>query len=330
MIFDGIINVNKPQNMTSHDVVSVVRRTLGLKRVGHTGTLDPMATGVLPICVGKATRIIEYLDLDLKTYLCTMSLGMETDTQDIWGKTVETYSTSAITEEEIRDAFKPFKGVIEQKPPMYSAIKVNGKKLYEYARSGETVEVKTRKIYINDLEIKDIAINGTEQPQITFKVQCSKGTYIRTICQDVGKILGCGGTLCSLQRCESGIFTLEKSIELEKLKNLSEMQIQELLYDADAPLIHFGKVVTDETTALLFANGWHLPLEKCKIIKRPQYEKCDFYLPIREEYRHCYNVYGIIKGKETFIGVAFYNEKYRKLVADKIFYMRESDKNENI
>ena len=156
MIENGILNINKPQGMTSHDVVYRVRRALGIKRVGHTGTLDPMCTGVLPICIGTATRVTEYLDLDFKTYRCSMILGKITDTQDIWGELLEERPLDGITEEDVRNAFSSFSGVIMQKPPMYSAVRVNGRRLYEYARAGEEVKVKERKIYINSLEIEKI------------------------------------------------------------------------------------------------------------------------------------------------------------------------------
>lgn len=322
MITDGILNINKPQNMTSHDVVSIVRRTLGIKRVGHTGTLDPMATGVLPICVGKSTRVIEYLDLDIKKYRCTMVLGIETDTQDIWGKVLNEKSTDGIDEQGIHDAFTPFQGVIEQTPPIYSALKVDGKKLYEYAREGKTVEIKSRKIFIKSLTIDEISLDASTGKTVTFTVECSKGTYIRSICQDVGLALGCYGTMTGLVRLASGIFTIEDAVDLETLSNLSREKIDGLFMPTNEPLIHFGKVVTDKVNAIKFASGWHLSLNDCQIIKGPQYETEPFYLPIREEYKKAYNVFGIIDDTETFMGVAFYNETYKKLVADKVFYTR--------
>ena len=178
----GIINIDKPQNMTSHDVVAKLRRILGMKRIGHTGTLDPMATGVLPVCLGSATRITEYLDLDFKTYRCTMGLGMITDTQDIWGNVLETFSTEGVTEERIRAAFEPFHGSIDQKPPMYSAVRVEGRRLYEYAREGKSVDVKSRKIYIKDLVIESIDLAAME---IVFSVTCQRLFYFGK-CMDFG------------------------------------------------------------------------------------------------------------------------------------------------
>ena len=148
---DGILNINKPQGVTSHDVVRDIRRLLGIKKIGHTGTLDPMATGVLPVCIGKATRITEYTDLDFKKYRCTLRLGQVTDTQDIWGEILEENSTAGITPDDVREAFSGFHGKISQKPPMYSAVRVGGRRLYDYARAGETVEVKEREVYIRGL-----------------------------------------------------------------------------------------------------------------------------------------------------------------------------------
>lgn len=320
MIKDGILNINKPQNMTSHDVVAIARRALGIKKIGHTGTLDPMATGVLPICIGRSTRIIEYLDMDMKKYRCTMILGMQTDTQDIWGEVLEHCDVN-VTEADVRAAFAAFDGVIDQKPPMYSALKVNGKKLYEYAREGKEVEVKSRKIFIKSLDIENIDLESDEKT-VTFTVECSKGTYIRTICQDAGTAMGCFGTLASLERVESGIFTLDTAITIEELKTMDEEWIAVHLIDTDKPLHNFGKVVVKEDVADKFLMGWKLPLYLCNVQKAPKYETEDFYLPIREEFRRSYNVYGMRDGRETFLGVAYYHPKYDKLVADKVFYVK--------
>lgn len=319
MITEGILNINKPQNMTSHDIVSVCRRVLGIRKIGHTGTLDPMATGVLPVCIGKSTRVIEYLDMDIKKYRCTMELGLQTDTQDIWGEVLERRPVDC-TEKEVRRAFAGFSGVIDQKPPMYSALKVDGKRLYEYAREGKTVEVKTRKIYIKSLEIEDIFPDG--EKTVTFTVECSKGTYIRTICQDAGEALGCCGTLTALERLESGVFTIENAVDLEALKTMEQTEIEKLLLPTDTPLLHFGRVLTDTESGIRFTTGWHLPMKNCQILKRPEFEGKDFYLPIRPEFRRAYNVYAPVDGQETFLGVAFYDDKYKKLVADKIFFAR--------
>ena len=321
MITEGILNINKPQDMTSHDVVAVVRRCLGIKRVGHTGTLDPMASGVLPVCIGKSTRIIEYLDMDIKKYRCTMTLGIETDTEDIWGTVLSENSTEGITEEKVREALSDFNGMIEQKPPMYSALKVNGRKLYEYAREGREVEVKTRKVFIKALDIENISLDG-DIKTVTFSVECTKGTYIRSICRDAGKALGCGAALSALTRTASGAFDIEHSITIDELKTMTAGEIEECLIPTDYPLDKFGEAVAPEEEALKFANGWHLSPGDCKVNKRPRFESEDFYIPIRDDYRKAYNVYGDINGVKTFMGVAFYSDTYKKLVADKVFYSR--------
>ena len=344
MIKDGIIIINKPQNMTSHDVVAIMRRTLGMKKIGHTGTLDPMATGVLPVCVGKATRIIEYLDLDMKTYRCKLLLGTLTDTQDIWGEVLETRplvnkSGEPITAAMIETAFKDFDGVIDQKPPMYSALKVNGKRLYEYARAGETVEVKTRQIFIQDLTIEEISL---EAKTVTFTATCSKGTYIRTICQDVGEILGCGACMAELTRLASGTFTLERAFTIEEVQRLAASATGEnacgsgfagedahsagdvlsakgVFLPIEYPLCHFGEVLLDEVNGLRFINGWHIGLDECQVLSEPEFAEKDFCLPIREEYRHAYKMFTMgSDGQRDFLGVAFYNFQYKKLVADKV------------
>lgn len=321
MITEGILNINKPQDMTSHDVVSVVRRTLGIRKVGHTGTLDPMATGVLPVCVGRSTRIMEYLDMDMKRYRCSMVLGIETDTQDIWGK-VTAEKPAEVTEDQIRRVFASFDGVIDQKPPMYSALKVNGKRLYEYAREGKTVDVKTRKVFLRNLCVEDISASSEGLTQITFSVECSKGTYIRTICQDAGLALGTYGTMTALQRTASGIFDLGSAITLNQLADMDEEERGAHMIPTWKPLSAFGKVVCGEEAGLRFAAGWHLPLEQCQIQRRPRYEETAFVLPAREDFRRAYCIFAPIGGQETFLGVACYNDQYKKLVADKVFFVR--------
>ena len=175
MITDGVLVINKPQNWTSHDCVAVCRKALGIKRIGHGGTLDPMAEGVLPIFIGRATRIMQYMDMDYKSYECRVKLGISTETQDIWGEVISIRDTEKISKIDILRAAESFKGYIEQKPPKYSALKVKGKKLYEYARSGIEVEIKPRKVYIKEMVTENIDM---EKMELSFKVTCSKGTYI--------------------------------------------------------------------------------------------------------------------------------------------------------
>lgn len=320
MITEGILNINKAQNMTSHDVVAICRRVLGIKKIGHTGTLDPMATGVLPICIGKSTRVIEYLDMDIKKYRCTMVLGMQTDTQDIWGTVLSTSDVN-VTEEEVRDAFSKFIGVIDQKPPMYSAIKVNGKRLYEYAREGIEVDVKTRKIFIKSLEIENINLEA-EEKSVTFSVECTKGTYIRTICQDVGIALSCNACMTALERTGSGIFTIDDAIDIEKLKEMKPEEVEKLLYSTDQVLDKFGTVSLDEGASVDFLNGKEISGDRVNFEDDPLYAGKDFYLPVRDEIRNAYNVYGKIFGERKFLGVAFYNKTKASLKADKVFFVR--------
>lgn len=208
----GFLNINKPKGMTSHDVVANVRRLTGIRQIGHTGTLDPFAEGVLPICIGKATRLIEYLDDD-KAYIATIQFGSNTDTYDIDGQVTETFDKK-VTQKDIEASLENFCGEIEQLPPIYSAIKVNGKKLYEYARNGEQVEITPRKITIYELEL--ISFNETEQ-SAQIKIKCSKGTYIRSLAFDIGKALKTGAHLSALIRTQAGKFNIENSITLQKL-----------------------------------------------------------------------------------------------------------------
>lgn len=213
----GFININKPKGITSHDVVAILRRILKIKQIGHTGTLDPFAEGVLPICIGKATRLIEFLE-DEKAYIGTVQFGKSTDTYDVDGKIINT-SEKQITFEDLENALKDFRGEIEQTPPIYSAIKINGKKLYEYAREGKDVEIKPRKVYIQKLEI--LSFDEIKQ-QAELYIECSKGTYIRSIANDLGLALQTYGYLTKLVRVKAGKFTLRESIELNKLNTKEE------------------------------------------------------------------------------------------------------------
>lgn len=206
----GFLNIYKPVGMTSHDVVSVLRRVTKIKQIGHTGTLDPFAEGVLPICIGKATRLIEYLQDD-KEYLATVQFGAATNTFDLDGEKVCT-SDKKVSRDDIKEGLKNFEGEISQLPPIFSAIKVKGKKLYEYARKGEEVEIQPRKVVIENIELKNFD-EELQQAQILLK--CSKGTYIRSIANDLGKNLGCGGYLIKLIRTQAGKFRVENSVQLD-------------------------------------------------------------------------------------------------------------------
>ena len=215
----GFLNIYKPKGKTSHDVVAILRRVTKIKQIGHTGTLDPFAEGVLPVCIGKATRLIEYL-ADDKAYIGTVQLGKSTTTYDIEGDVVKV-SNKDVSIEEIENALQRFRGEIEQLPPIYSAIKVNGKKLYEYARKSEEVEIKPRKVTINELKILNY---DSENRILELYIECSKGTYIRSIANDLGEVLGVYGHLVKLVRVKAGGFELKDSIKLEQLSTIEDVQ----------------------------------------------------------------------------------------------------------
>ena len=319
MIRDGIINLLKPAGMTSHDGVQMLRRLTGIKRIGHTGTLDPMAVGVLPLCIGSAARITEYLDLDYKKYRCEMQLGIETDTQDIWGEIIrDIRGEYNIDQQQIIDTLSSFQGLISQYPPGYSAVRVNGRHLYEYARQGQEVEIKPRQVNIKSIIVICLDLG---KGRVTFDVECSKGTYIRTICHDAGKILGCGAAMSCLVRTASGAFYLENTVTIEQL---TEGNIEQYLLEPDFPLVHFGTAIVNEDRGKWFTNGGHLRMSEVKIIREPEFKDAQDALNIRKEFKTAYNIYldvNELATKETngFLGVAFYNEDYKKLVADKIF-----------
>ena len=212
---DGIIIINKPKNCTSHDIVSKAKKILN-EKVGHTGTLDPNASGVLPLLVGKGTQISKYLINHEKTYEAVLKLGEKTDTADIEGKIIETKEVqpSNLEKEKVEEVLKSLIGMQKQIPPIYSAIKVNGKKLYDYARRGEKVEIEPRTIEIYELKLIKI-----EQQEITFKVHCSKGTYIRTLCEQIAEKLDTVGYMKELKRTQVGEFTIENSITIEEMQN---------------------------------------------------------------------------------------------------------------
>ena len=208
----GFLNVYKPKGMTSHDVVACLRRVTKIKQIGHTGTLDPFAEGVLPICIGKATRLIEYLS-DEKAYIATVQFGKSTDTYDLEGEFVSE-SDVKVSKDNVLIALKSFEGEIEQTPPIYSALKVNGKKLYEYARAGVDVEIKSRKVFIEKIELLSFdELNQTAE----IYIKCSKGTYIRSITHDLGQNLACGAYLIKLIRSQAGDFFLKESINLNDI-----------------------------------------------------------------------------------------------------------------
>ena len=215
-MINGIINVYKEAGYTSFDVVAKLRGIAGQRKIGHTGTLDPDATGVLPVALGNATKLVDMMTDKKKEYVATFVLGKTTDTQDISGQVLSEREVCC-DEKEVREAITSFTGDIEQVPPMYSALKVDGKRLYELAREGKTVERKARPVTIHEIEILDVKI-----PDVKIRVVCSKGTYIRTLCYDIGEKLGCGATMTSLVRTASGQFSIDKAYKLSDLQALKD------------------------------------------------------------------------------------------------------------
>lgn len=249
----GIINVYKPKGITSHNVVSFVRRQLNMKRVGHTGTLDPLATGVLPVLVGNATKLSDLIMADEKKYTARVVLGITTDTEDTTGEIVEKKEVS-VTEEQLLKAVQEFVGEIEQIPPMYSAIKVEGQKLYQLARKGVEIERKPRKITVYSIEVYDF--NGKS---FMMDVHCGKGTYIRSLCRDIGKKLGCGATMDSLERTMSGTFTKENSYTFEQIEEaVKNGAIDEIIMQPDSVLGEFVKVDINNENKAKIRNGIRL------------------------------------------------------------------------
>jgi tRNA pseudouridine55 synthase len=254
-MIDGILNIHKAPAMTSHDVVARVRKLLRQKRVGHTGTLDPMATGVLPICVGQATRVAEYLSESGKAYQAQITFGTVTDTYDAEGIVIRTASTDALTLERIENVLPRFLGPQLQVPPLYSAIKIQGQPAYKHARAGEALTLEPRAVEITQLRIVD-----WQHPKLTLDVECSKGTYIRSLAYDLGEALECGAYLTALLRTRSGPFSIEQSLTLEQLVDAVEQgQIANCLFPTDYALQNYPALHLDEGTAqrVLHGNAFH-------------------------------------------------------------------------
>ncbi len=251
---NGILNLNKPAGFTSFDCVAVVRRLTGERKIGHTGTLDPQATGVLPLCLGKATRLLEYMDDTPKTYVAGCRLGLTTDTRDIWGTVLcdRRPLTGPVTRETVEKALESFQGVITQKPPVFSAIKVNGKKLYEYAREGKAVEIPERTVTVYGIQL--LEWHSAQEP-FRFSVTCSRGTYVRSICHDLGEMLGCGACMSSLVRTQTCGYSIGDSVDLEELRSMTPEQIEGLLDPAETAVGHLDRVELDEERTNLFVNG---------------------------------------------------------------------------
>ena len=256
-MINGIINVYKEKGFTSHDVVAKLRGIAGQRKIGHTGTLDPDATGVLPVCLGRATKVCDLLTDKDKIYKAVMLLGRVTDTQDTSGEILKEADTMKLTKDAVVEAILSFEGEYDQLPPMYSALKVNGKKLYELAREGKVVERKTRRVNIFSINIKSIDL-----PRVTMEVHCSKGTYIRTLCNDIGEKLGVGGCMEELIRTKVSRFELKDAIKLEELQKLKdEGKLDTIVLPVDEIFEDYNKVVLNDIQVKLAYNGNPIPFK---------------------------------------------------------------------
>lgn len=296
-MYNGIINVYKEKGFTSFDVVAKLRGVFHQKKIGHTGTLDPDAEGVLPVCLGRATKVCDLLTEKDKEYEAVLLLGKETDTQDITGQVLRE-SEVTVTEEEVRNVILSFVGVYEQIPPMYSALKVNGQKLCDLARKGVTVERQARHVHIHEIEILQIAL-----PRIRMRVYCSKGTYIRTLCQDIGQKLGCFGCMESLLRTRVADFTVEQALRIGEIEEMlrNEMPVSDFLTSVDALFLDRPEGVALPQADILIANGNRIPAYLMK--KAPRVEGW-----IR-----------IYNSDHRFIGLFTYQEKEKDYKPVKIF-----------
>ncbi|MBU3142076.1 tRNA pseudouridine(55) synthase TruB [Clostridium sp. CF012] len=274
---NGILNVFKPTGMTSFDVVRIIKKISHVKKVGHAGTLDPEASGVLPVCIGKATKAIDYIMGDFKIYEAELKLGVITDTYDREGKILSEREVNASTEE-ITQVINSFIGEIKQVPPMYSALKVNGKKLYELARAGIEIEREARAITIYDIEISAI-----ELPYVKFRVKCSKGTYIRSLCYDIGELLKCGGMMWNLQRTATGQFHIEDAINIV---DLNEENINGHIMPIESIFQNNTKITIEDRFVKFLLNG---------VVVKDKALACMF---------ECESVYSIYNNENDFIGIA--------------------------
>ena len=300
-MFHGVINIYKEPGFTSHDVVAKLRGILRQKKIGHTGTLDPAAEGVLPVCLGKGTKLCDLLTDKRKTYQAVLLLGTETDTQDMTG-TVLCEKSVEVSEEDVEAVIREFVGEYQQIPPMYSALKVDGKKLYELAREGKTVERKARTVHFYEIDIKEINL-----PYVRFSVTCSKGTYIRTLCHDIGQKLGCGGCMEELLRTRVERFGLTDAVKLDEVqKVMEEGNIERLILPVDRMFDQYPAAKTTPQGDLLVHNGNRIFPEL-----------------LQEEPKVDGGYVRVYDSRETFIGL--YEKKTDQMIPVKMFYRKENE-----
>ena len=254
---NGVININKPLGITSHDVVYKLRKILSIKKIGHTGTLDPDAEGVLPMCIGRATKAADMLTAQDKQYIARVTLGTATDTLDSSGNVTQTAEVN-VTDTDILNTVAEFVGEIEQIPPMFSAIKVNGKKLYELARKGEEIERKPRIVNIDKIEVLNIDL---EKKCFTMKVDCSKGTYIRTLCDDIGRSLGCFAHMSGLKRTRSGRFDIVRSYTVEQVEEMYSNGDMSFMTPIDKIFDEYDKLILTSRKAKKMCNGTQVAVQ---------------------------------------------------------------------
>lgn len=254
---DGILNINKPPGKTSFSIVAMVKRLSGERRVGHAGTLDPAATGVLPVCLGQGTRVTEFLVDATKTYLAQIELGVATDTYDATGRIIQEGDPAGISQEQLEAALTPFCGLIQQTPPMYSAVKYHGKPLYKLARAGIKVNRESRPTRIYQLKLIDFKL-----PVVTMEIVCGKGTYIRSLAHDLGQVLGCGAHLRSLTRLRCGLFDIRDAVSVSQLEDAFRYGYwQRFVYPIDTVLLHWSAMLVSNDVGQVIRNGCPLDLE---------------------------------------------------------------------
>ena len=301
-MMDGVLNVRKEKGFTSHDVVAKLRGILHMKKIGHTGTLDPEAEGVLPVVLGKATRLVDMLTEKEKTYEALLHLGIETDTQDMTGTVLKELPVT-VTEEDVKKAAESFLGEQQQIPPMYSALKVNGKKLYELAREGKEIERKARPV-----EIFSLTVDRIELPRVTMTVHCSKGTYIRTLCHDIGEKLGCFGCMESLLRTKVSRFEIESSLKLSEIqKKREEGKLSEIITPLDAVFFQYPAVTVKKEGQALAYNGNEIPI---RFVTDMEERK-------NQEWIRVYDL------ENHFIGIFCFDKNRKKLTVEKMFLDQE-------
>ncbi len=296
---DGILNIDKPPGKTSFDIVAEVKRLSGERRVGHAGTLDPMASGVLPVCLGRGTRVFQFLADATKAYRAQIELGVATDTYDASGRVTCRGDPSGVSREQLETALASFRGSIQQTPPMYSAVKHQGKRLYQWARAGIEVERRSRLAKIYRLELTD-----WQPPVVTIEVECGKGTYIRSVAHDLGQVLGCGANLKSLIRLRCGLFDIRDAISVPQLEEAFRCGYwRHFVYPIDIVFLHWAAMVVSDDTGLLLRNGRPLSLENdAHSAWSSDENRCRVYTP-----------------DGCFLGVLRFNPERRQWQPEKVF-----------